>query len=113
VTETLAALGPEAIGWLRDAYSTAGSAGRVVLVHAWARLRHPDASSLIAEALGDPAPQVRIAAVLALGRIGSPIARTQVVTLAAADPRPAVRRAAASVCRRLSWELLATTDDGP
>jgi HEAT repeat protein len=112
VTEALAELGPTAIGWLRDAYSTAGAAGRVVLVHVWARLRHPDASLLVVDALRDPAPQVRMAAVLALGRIGSSIARTQVVTLASADPRPAVRRAAASVCRRLSWELLVTTDDG-
>jgi HEAT repeat protein len=112
VTETLAALGPEAIGWLREAYSTTGSAGRVVLIHALARLRHPDASRLIAEALRDPAPPVRTAAVLALGRIGSPIAREQVLTLAASDPRPAVRRAAASVCRRLSWDRVTSTDDG-
>jgi HEAT repeat protein len=104
VIAALGALGPERIAWLGESYASAGTDARILLVGACARLHRPEASALVERALQDEAADVRAAAVAAIGRIGAPLARQSVVSLAASDPSAAVRRVAVAVCRRHGWE---------
>jgi HEAT repeat protein len=104
VIEALGSLPPDRIAWLGELYASAGPDIRVLIVGASARLHHPEASALIVHALEDEAADVRLAAVTAIGRIGAQLAEQRMVSLAASDSSPAVRRVAATVCRRQGWD---------
>jgi HEAT repeat protein len=66
-------------------------------------MRHPIASSALLEALSDDDSAVRVAAVDAIGRLGSLGAATAVQTLRNTDPDTGVRKRAATICDRYGW----------
>ena len=67
---------------------------RCATVQVLARLKKPRASELLAAALDDRDPKVRLAATAALGHLGNRSWQEKLATLARTDPDPAVRRAA-------------------
>jgi HEAT repeat protein len=69
-------------------------------IEALTRMKHPDASARVRDALDHEDPVVREAAVIALDRIGARGILRKLSALASSDPDAAVRRAAAvSVAR--------------
>jgi HEAT repeat protein len=111
VAGLLGALPRATVPVLRDALRTAATEVRILAIQALARMRDGEASHVIATALGDDAPAVRSAAVAAVGRLGSSIARRQVQAISVSDPSPSVRSLAAAVCRRHGWGLEQRRDD--
>jgi HEAT repeat protein len=103
VVTIVATLPPDLIGLLEHELRSSRPDVRAALIAAIARMRHPDATQALVRALGDEHPAVRAAAIVAVGRLGSPAAATAIAALASADPDPAVRRRATSVCRRYGW----------
>lgn len=67
---------------------------RCATVQVLARLKKPRASELLAAALDDRDPTVRLAATTALGHLGNRSWQEKLATLARTDADPAVRRAA-------------------
>ncbi|MYS91029.1 MULTISPECIES: HEAT repeat domain-containing protein [Streptomyces] len=65
---------------------------------------------VLTEAAGDPAPRVRAAAALALGRLGNPAAGSEVLLPLMEDADPRVRRRASVAARRLGLEGPAVTE---
>jgi HEAT repeat protein len=76
---------------------------RLIAVEALARLRQPQATEALAEALLDEEATVRREAVAAFGRLGARIAAGTIANLVDADPDAGVRRVAAIVCARHGW----------
>jgi HEAT repeat protein len=70
---------------------------RTAVVEILTRLKHPEASELLILALDDSAPDVRQAAVTALGHLGNYACEDKLVILARTDSDPSVRRAARKV----------------
>lgn len=70
---------------------------RTAVVEILTRLKHPSASELLIGALDDSDPQVRLAAVTALGHLGNHACEDKLVILARTDSDPSVRRAARKV----------------
>jgi HEAT repeat protein len=103
VLRLLASLPADLIGALEQELHSSRAELRAVIVEAMARMRHPDATGTLAQALVDEHALVRGAAVAAFGRLGSPLAAAAITAMADADADPAVRRRAAAVCRRYGW----------
>ena len=70
------------------------------MVDALARMKHPRASEHLSTALADRELSVRLAAVAALGSLGSRVADRMLATLAHTDPEQAVRQAAQAALYR-------------
>ncbi|WP_254564733.1 HEAT repeat domain-containing protein [Oscillatoria sp. HE19RPO] len=70
---------------------------RTAVVEILTRLKHPEASELLILALDDSDPDVRLAAVTALGHLGNHACEDKLVILARTDSDPSVRRAARKV----------------
>jgi HEAT repeat protein len=103
IVATLGSLPPSAVASLAQVFASGDVQARLTAVEALARMRKPEASEALAQALGDPHPAVRGAAVAAFGRLGTRgVART-VVALQTGDPDPGVRRRAILVCQRHGW----------
>jgi HEAT repeat protein len=68
VVETLGALPPARVAWLRRALSDADVSVRCAVIEALGRMRHPVASAMLADAVQDPNPAARAAAEHALAR---------------------------------------------
>ncbi len=66
-------------------------------------MRHSLASSVLLEALSDDNPTVRVAAVDAIGRLGSLSAASAVAALRGSDPDVGVRQRAEAICDRYGW----------
>jgi HEAT repeat protein len=90
----LAGLGEDQIEWVGRGLKHEDVAVRCAVVEALARMRHRTASSLLAEALVDETPVVRLAAAHALGRVDVRQADATLGELARADDDARVRRAA-------------------
>jgi HEAT repeat protein len=69
-------------------------------IEALTRLKHPDASARVRDALDHEDPVVREAAVIAVDRIGARGVARKLSAIAAADPDIAVRRAASVALAR-------------
>lgn len=96
-----AAGGAEAIGALRKALEDDAGIVRVHAVHALSRAERDAAVPLLSKVLaGDPDPQVRLAAAIALGSMPTPDARAALEG-AAADANPEVRHEARRTLARL------------
>jgi HEAT repeat protein len=67
---------------------------RRAIVDALSRMKHPAASEVLSGALDDERPEVRLAAVQALRRLGSSSSQKKLLYLAHGDPDPGVRKAA-------------------
>ena len=80
VIATLARL-PHNIEWVRHGLSSVRPATRRLVVDGLGRMRHSLASSVLLEALSDDDPTVRVAAVDAIGRLGSLSAASAVAAL--------------------------------
>ena len=65
-----------------------------------ARMRRPAASEQILSALDDPEPQVRMAAVEALGHLGNRNGDRKLAAMARSDSDASVRRAAKTALKR-------------
>ena len=94
VTIALSAVAAEQIGILREKLSSSDERQRRVIVEALTRTKSTDAASVLAVALDDSSPGVRLAAARALGRLDLRDARAQLATLARTDESLAVRVAA-------------------
>jgi HEAT repeat protein len=70
-------------------------------------MRKPEASEALTQALADPHPTVRAAAIGAFGRLGTPAVARTVAALQTADPDAGVRRRATLVCQRHGWNTSA------
>jgi HEAT repeat protein len=70
------------------------------IIDALTRMKHPDASARVRDALDHEDPVVREAAVIALDRIGARGILRKLSVLASSDPEEAVRRAAAVALAR-------------
>jgi HEAT repeat protein len=73
---------------------------RRAVVEALGRMRHPDASEALSVALDDERPEVRLAALMALRRLGSHMSERKLWTIAQSDPDPGVREAAQQGLKR-------------
>jgi HEAT repeat protein len=73
---------------------------RRATLEALTRMKHPDASARVRDALDHPDPVVREAAVIALDRIGARGLLRKLSAMANGDPAVAVRRAAALALTR-------------
>ena len=102
VIEILARL-PHNIEWVRHGLSSDRPATRRLVVDGLGRMRHSMASGALLEALGDDDSAVRVAAVDAIGRLGSLAAASAVAVLRTADPDIGVRQRAATICDRYGW----------
>jgi HEAT repeat protein len=70
---------------------------RRAVIDALGRMRHPKASEILGilgGALDDEEPRIRLAAVLALKRLGSHTSQRKLLHMAHRDPDPEVRKAA-------------------
>jgi HEAT repeat protein len=57
-------------------------------------MKHPEASEALSVALDDDRPEVRLAALVALRRLGSHVSEKKLWNMAHNDPDPGVREAA-------------------
>jgi HEAT repeat protein len=73
---------------------------RRAIVEVLSRMKHPRASELLSKALEDEAPPVRLAAVMALGHLGSHRSERKLAGMVRSDPDIAVRRAAEKALER-------------
>jgi HEAT repeat protein len=73
---------------------------RRAVVEALGRMKHPEASEALSVALGDDRPEVRLAALQALRRLGSHVSERTLWNMANSDPDPGVREAAQQGLRR-------------
>jgi len=75
---------------------------RAATVEALGRMKHPDASQVVASALSDPSTTVRLTAVAELKHLGSRTSHRQLMALARTDPDIEVRHAAISAIARVA-----------
>jgi HEAT repeat protein len=73
---------------------------RRATVEVLSRMKHPSASEFLGKALEDKEPQVRLAAVLALKRLGNHILDKHLAYMVQSDPDTSVRDAAAKALER-------------
>ena len=93
-TIALSAVDAEQIGILREKLSSDDERHRRLIVEALTRSKSAEVASVLAVALDDSSPSVRLAAARALGRLDLREARTQLAALARTDESLAVRVAA-------------------
>jgi len=100
ITAALGALNAEDTARLRDALKHPDERRRRVVIDGLSRTLNESAALVLASALEDASPSVRLAAARALGRIDLREARAQLAALARTDESPAVRLAAQDAISR-------------
>ena len=100
VIAVLAGLNETQASLLRETLAHGGDRERQLAVDALARMRHSAAGSILAIALEDASPVVRLAAARAIGRLDLSDARPRLVILSNTDENPAVRHAAGDALTR-------------
>ena len=102
VSSALTTMEEEQIQWLAETVSDPGATdgARCFVIETLGRTRHPAASRLVAAALSDRSPAVRLAATQALSRLDLREAEAQLAVLARSDESTAVRDAARGVLER-------------
>ena len=103
VIPALAAVPPAHVHHVAAGLSDPRVPVRVAVVQALGRMTNAAASQRIQTALGDAASEVRLAALAELRHLGTRGIEPRLVTIARADPDPAVRRAALAVLKAGSW----------
>jgi HEAT repeat protein len=96
----LAHLGEEQIEPIAQGLSHPQARVRIAVVEVLARMKRTHASELLVLALDDPEPSVRLAAVTALGQLGSRYADHKISVLARTDTDISVRAAAKKALRQ-------------
>ncbi len=87
-------LGRSHIERIKEGLSSPQLEVRRAVVEAFGRMKHPEASQALSVALDDDRPEVRLAALLALRRLGSHVSERKLWAMAQRDPDPGVRQAA-------------------
>jgi HEAT repeat protein len=87
-------LGPKHLEQIKAGLASPQLEIRRAVVEALGRMRHPEASEALRTAMDDDRPEVRLAALLALKRLGSLVAGRKVWNMAYNDPDSGVREAA-------------------
>jgi HEAT repeat protein len=100
VIDTISQLGEERIEEIGGGLTHAQAGVRGAVVEALGRMKHLPAAELLADALDDQDPAVRIAAANGLARLASRSAERKLVSMSRTDPDAAVRRAAQKALRR-------------
>ena len=86
--------------FLRETWANGTDRERQLAVDALARMRHGGAGPILAMALNDVSPVIRLAAARAIGRLDLHDARAQLIALSTTDENPAVRLAAGDALAR-------------
>src|SRR5262249_23186855 len=94
VISHISRLGAGRLQWIRAGMSSPQLETRRAVVEALGRMKHPEASEILGQALDDERPEVRLEAVRALRRIGSLAMERRLSQMAHSDPDPGVREAA-------------------
>lgn len=100
ITAALGGLDAHDTMLLREALKHPDERRRQVVIDGLSRARNESAAMVLASALDDPSPSVRLAAARGLGRIDLRDARAQLAALARTDENPAVRLAAQDAISR-------------
>jgi len=100
IVAALAQLGEQQIDLIGRGLAHPQVEVRRAVVAVLERMKHHHASEYIGAALDDPEAVVRLAAAMALGRLGSQAAHRLLETLAQSDPDAAVRQAAHRALKR-------------
>ena len=100
VTAALGAISDPDVATLREMMSDPDERHRRVIVDGLARMKNESVAGVLAMALDDSSPGVRLAATRALGRIDLRGARTQLAAIARTDENPAIRVAALDALSR-------------
>jgi len=98
--DAISRLGPRHLECVKAGLSSPQLETRRAVVEALGRMRHPAASEALMTALEDDRPEVRIAALLALRRLGTLMSDKKVRNMAHNDPDPGVRDAAQRALER-------------
>ena len=93
-------LGQAHLGLIKGGLSSPQLETRRAVVEALGRMKHPEASEALSGALDDDRPEVRLAALLALRRLGSHVSEKRLWSMAHSDPDPGVREAARQALQR-------------
>ena len=100
VISVLAELDESRAAFLRGTLATGTERERQLAVDALARMRHGGAGPILAIALNDASPVIRLAAARAIGRLDLHDARAQLIALSKTDENAAVRVAAGDALTR-------------
>jgi len=98
--EQISRLGPAHLERVAAGLSSPQLETRRAVVEALGRMKHPEASAILGRALDDDRPEVRLAAVLAIRRLGSLSSEKKLLHVAQNDPDPGVREAALETIQR-------------
>jgi HEAT repeat protein len=98
--EAISGLGPKHIERIKGGLSSPQLETRRAVVEALGRMKHPEASEALRVALDDDRPEVRLAALIVLRRLGNLVSDRKVWSMAHNDPDPGVREAAAQALQR-------------
>jgi HEAT repeat protein len=93
-------LGPAHLKHVTAGLSSPQPETRRSVVEALGRMKHPEATEALSAALDDERAEVRLAALLALRRLGSLSTERKVLNMAHNDPDPGVREAAEQALQR-------------
>ena len=93
-------LGPAHLERVAAGLSSPQLETRRSVVEALGRMKHPEASAVLSRGLDDDRPEVRLAAVLAIRRLGSLSSEKKLLHIAQNDPDPGVREAAIETIQR-------------
>jgi len=96
----ISGLGPSHLAHVAAGLSSPQLETRRSVVEALGRMKHPEASELLSRALDDDRPEVRLAALLAIRRLGSLASERKLLQIAHNDPDPGVRAAAEQALQR-------------
>jgi len=96
----ISGLGRSHLERIKDGLSSPQLETRRAVVEALGRMKHPEASEALSIALDDDRPEVRLAALIALRRLGSSISERKLWNMAHSDPDPGVREAAQQSLQR-------------
>ena len=100
VIAVLSELNESQASFLRDTLANGTDRERQLAVDALARMRHGGAGPILAIALNDASPVIRLAAARAIGRLDLHDARAQLIALSKTDENAAVRLAAGDALTR-------------
>jgi HEAT repeat protein len=100
VITAVSALGPRHLDQIQAGLESPQLETRRAVVQALGRMRHPCASEMLKVALDDERPEVRLAALMALRRLGSAVPERKILSMAHGDPDPGVRQAAEQALQR-------------